>query len=58
MSTVLFGLATPQLPGTAREGLAPMIIAVLAWLAGLAAVWLLWRPACGAFFKPQGRAVP
>jgi hypothetical protein len=26
----------------------------LTWLAGLAAVWLLWRPASSAFFKPQG----
>jgi hypothetical protein len=27
---------------------------VLLWLTGLAAVWLLWRPASGAFFKPHG----
>jgi len=27
---------------------------VLTWLVGLAAVWLLWRPASSAFFKPQG----
>jgi hypothetical protein len=25
-----------------------------AWLAGAAAVWLLWRPASSAFFKPPG----
>jgi len=31
-----------------------LIVPVLLWLTGLAAVWLLWRPACGAFFKPQG----
>jgi hypothetical protein len=24
------------------------------WLPGLSAVWLLWRPASSAFFKPQG----
>ena len=24
---------------------------MLTWLVGLAAVWLLWRPACSAFFK-------
>ena len=24
------------------------------WLVGAAAVWLLWRPASGAFFKPPG----
>jgi len=31
-----------------------------AWLAGAAAVWLLWRPASSAFFKPRGftQAVP
>ena len=30
------------------------------WLAGAAAVWLLWRPASNAFFKPPGftRALP
>jgi hypothetical protein len=31
-----------------------LIVPVLLWLTGLAAVWLLWRPACGAFFKPHG----
>ena len=31
-----------------------LIVPVLLWLTGLAAVWLLWRPASGAFFKPQG----
>ena len=31
-----------------------LIVPVLLWLAGLAAVWLLWRPASGAFFKPHG----
>ncbi|MBV9093111.1 MAG: hypothetical protein JO132_04445 [Streptosporangiaceae bacterium] len=30
-----------------------LIVPVLLWLTGLAAVWLLWRPACSAFFKPQ-----
>jgi hypothetical protein len=28
--------------------------AVLTWLPGLAAVWLLWRPAASAFFTPPG----
>jgi hypothetical protein len=28
-----------------------LIVPGLAWLAGLAAVWLLWRPASSAFFK-------
>jgi len=27
---------------------------VAAWLVGAAAVWLLWRPASTAFFKPPG----
>jgi hypothetical protein len=27
---------------------------LLTWLVGSAAVWLLWRPASRAFFKPQG----
>ena len=33
-----------------------LIVPVLLWLAGLAAVWLLWRPASGAFFN--GRISP
>jgi len=61
LSTALFGLATAQLtggfgrqgsrvvPGVAEFGL---LGAVLAWLPGLAAVWLLWRPDATAFFKP------
>jgi hypothetical protein len=31
----------------------PSPIFVLTWLVGLAAVWLLWRPAASAFFKLQ-----
>jgi hypothetical protein len=65
VSTVLFGLATLQLISQAsvqqpvsHAGFAVMvfgvIVPVLAWLVGLAAVWLLWRPASSAFFKPQG----
>jgi hypothetical protein len=34
-----------------------LIVPVLLWLTGLAAVWLLWRPASSAFFKHQ-RSVP
>ena len=30
-----------------------LVVPVLLWLAGLAAVWLLWRPAATAFFKPR-----
>ena len=52
VSTVLFGLATLELIGTHDVG--QVLLAVLTWLTGLAAVWLLWRPASSAFFKPQG----
>jgi hypothetical protein len=51
LSTVLFGLATPELIG--NNGVAQVFCAALTWLTGLAAVWLLWRPASSAFFKPQ-----
>ncbi len=66
LSTVLFGLATLQLRGdfTQPVGHAGFGVTVLyyggtalfvaAWLVGAAAVWLLWRPASSAFFKPQG----
>ena len=51
VSTVLFGLATLQLAGNIGDGVALVIIAVLTWLVGLAAVWLLWYPASSAFFR-------
>ena len=63
LSTVLFGVATLDLTGAFRTPgiqveFVPMafgpILPVLTWLVGLAAVWLLWRPASSAFFKPQG----
>jgi hypothetical protein len=65
LSTVLFGLAALQLRGdfthpVSHAGSGVIVLyyggAVLfaaAWLAGAAAVWLLWRPASSAFFKPQ-----
>jgi hypothetical protein len=62
LSTVLFGLATLQLISGVQQpvshaGFAVMvfgvIVPVLAWLAGASAVWLLWRPASSAFFKPR-----
>jgi hypothetical protein len=67
LSTVLFGLATLQMLGQASvrqpgESWSPLgvgvlvlfvIVPVLGWLVGLAAVWLLWRPASSAFFKPR-----
>ena len=63
LSTALFALATLQLTGIFKtpashagfgvEALG-LLGTVLPWLAGLAVVWLLWRPACRAFFEPQG----
>ena len=38
-------------PGRCRQ---PDIIPVLYWLVGAAVVWLLWRPASSAFFRPPG----
>jgi hypothetical protein len=71
LSTVLFVLATldvrhPQPPGSPAGFGATVLyyggtaLVVAAWLAGAAAVWLLWRPDSRAFFKPQGfkRALP
>ncbi len=51
LSAVLAGLATLQLGGI--HGLADLFFAILTWLTGLAAVWLLWRPSARAFFRPQ-----
>jgi hypothetical protein len=51
LSTVLLGLATVQLAGNMRDGAALVFTAVLTWMAGLAAVWLLWRPASSVFFR-------
>ena len=68
LSTVLFVLATLQLRGAftrpgshAGSGVTVLsyggaVLFVAAWLAGGAAVWLLWRPASTAFFKPPGSA--
>ena len=50
------GQASVQQPA-GHAGFAVMvfgvIVPVLALVAGLAAVWLLWRPASTAFFKPH-----
>jgi hypothetical protein len=66
LSTVLFGLATLQLPGAFTQPVSPAgpgvtvlyygttALFVAAWLVGAVAVWLLWRPASSAFFKPDG----
>jgi hypothetical protein len=53
LSTVLFGLDTLGWAGrNASPG--PLLLALLTWLAGAAAVWQLWRPASSAFFKSRG----
>jgi hypothetical protein len=66
LSTVLFGLATLQLRGDFTQPVshtgsgatvlyyASAALFVAVWLVGGAAVWLLWRPASSAFFKPRG----
>jgi hypothetical protein len=51
LSTVLFGLATLELTGI--HGIAQLFWVMLTWLTGLAAVWLLWRPASTAFFRQR-----
>ena len=68
LSAVLFVLATLQLRGAftrpvshAGSGVTVLyyggaVLFVAAWLAGGTAVWLLWRPASTAFFKPPGSA--
>ena len=65
LSTALFGLATLQLRGAFTQPVSHagfgatvlyygnIMLFVAAWLAGAAAVWLLWRPASSAFFKPR-----
>jgi hypothetical protein len=65
LSMVLFGLATLQLPGDFTQPVSHAgfdatalyyggtALFVAAWLVGAVAVWLLWRPASSAFFKPQ-----
>ena len=68
VSTVLSGLAALQLRGAFTQPVshagsgatvlyyAATVLFLRAWLAGAAAVWLLWRPASSSFFKPQGVA--
>lgn len=52
LSTVLFGLATLHLLGSADDPV-DLVFALVSWLVGVAAVWLLWRPASKDFFEPQ-----
>jgi hypothetical protein len=66
VSTVLFGLAALQLRGAFNQPVSPAgsaatvlyygatLLFLAAWLAGAAAVWLLWRPASSAFYQPPG----
>jgi hypothetical protein len=68
LSTVLFGLVTLQLRGAftqpgSHAGIGATVLYysgtalfVAAWLVGAATVWLLWRPASRAFFKPPRAA--
>jgi hypothetical protein len=68
LSTVLFGLATLQLRGAFTQPVShagfgvtvlyygSIALFAAAWLAGAAAVWLLWRPASRTFFKPPRAA--
>jgi hypothetical protein len=59
LSTVLFGMATLKLIDVFSEPrtVLGLIFWAPAWLVGLAAVWLLWRPDSSAFFRSRG-AVP
>jgi hypothetical protein len=60
LSTVLFGLGTLQLISDFQQGVSSgpaepvlgLLGAALTWPVGAAAVWLLWRPASSAFFRP------
>lgn len=56
LSTALFGLATLELISvfTGAQTVLGLILWAPTCLVGLAAVWLLWRPASSAFFKSQG----
>jgi hypothetical protein len=70
LSAVLFALATLSLTSvipqpvinisfvpTVHLSFVPALgpaVPVLTWLAGAAAMWLLWRPASTPFFKPPG----
>jgi hypothetical protein len=64
VSTVLFSVATLDLTGPFgwprgfHGNVVPVafgpVIPVLYWLVGLVVVWLLWRPASRAYFRPPG----
>jgi hypothetical protein len=50
LSTMMLALATLHLFG--NKTVVQEVFVAVSWLVGLAAVWLLWRPASSAFFKP------
>jgi hypothetical protein len=68
MSTVWFALATLELGGAFTRPVSyagsgavvlyygDVVLFAAGWLVGGAVVWLLWRPASDAFFKPPGSA--
>jgi hypothetical protein len=51
---VILVFAAPRLSLTDSPG--NPLLTLLTWPVGAAAVWLLWRPASAAFFKPQDLA--
>jgi len=51
---VLAGQVQPVIHYGFGVTLLALMVPALTWLAGLAAVWLLWRPAASAFFKREG----
>jgi hypothetical protein len=53
---VIAGHVYPVIHSALGATVLGLIVPVLLWLIGLAAVWLLWRPACSAFF--HGRVSP
>ena len=56
LSTVLFLLATLDLVGVFSQPktVISLVFPLLTWLIGLGAVFLLWRRASAAYFRPQG----
>jgi hypothetical protein len=48
---VIGGQVYPVIHSVAGEVVLGLLVPVLVWLTGLAAVWLLWRPASSAFFS-------
>jgi hypothetical protein len=53
LSSVLFAIETLSVLEAVRgpKTVVALVFPVLTWLVGLGAIWLLWRPESGAFFK-------